>query len=161
MDKVNKKTGGEEPVEASLLSQASAEGGDVEMLNDSQLSKMTSGPTPSSDTKVQNSLQDKVSVNHKFTSNYIRLTLPVPALEEVYKKEKVTEDRAHAVEAAIVRIMKTRKRLEMSNLMTEVIQTLHMFKPSPKFIKAKIERLIEQDYLLRDDQDKSILLYRA
>lgn len=49
----------------------------------------------------------------------------------------------------------------MTNLMTEVLQTLHMFKPSPKFIKTKIERLIEQDFLIRDEDDKSILLYRA
>lgn len=53
----------------------------------------------------------------------------MPVLEEVYKKEKVTEDRSHAIEATIIRIMKTRKQLELSTLMTEVLASLHLFKP--------------------------------
>lgn len=35
------------------------------------------------------SIDDKVFVNKAFTSNLIRLNLPIPALEEVYKKERV------------------------------------------------------------------------
>ena len=37
-------------------------------------------------------------------------------LEEVFKKEKVTMDRSYAVDSAIIKIMKTRKRLEISSL---------------------------------------------
>jgi hypothetical protein len=40
-----------------------------------------------------NSLEDRVMVNKAFTSNLVRLTLPIPALEEVYKKEKVVQER--------------------------------------------------------------------
>ena len=75
------------------------------------------------------SAQEVVSFNDNFQTNFVRLTLPVPVLEEVYKKEKVTEDRSHAIEATIIRIMKTRKQLELSSLMTEVLASLHLFKP--------------------------------
>ena len=61
--------------------------------------------------------QEVVSLNETFTSNFVRLSLPIPILEEVFKKEKVMDDRGHAIDAAVVRIMKTRKRLEMSTLM--------------------------------------------
>lgn len=59
----------------------------------------------------------------------MRLVLPIPALEEVYKKERVVEERVHAIDSTVIRIMKTRKRLEMSTLMTEVIASLHLFRP--------------------------------
>jgi hypothetical protein len=85
----------------------------------------------------------------------------MPVLEEVFKKEKVMDDRGHAIDAAVVRIMKTRKRLEMSTLMQEVLASLHLFKPQPKQVKYRIEKLIEQEYLARDPEDKTILNYLA
>ena len=84
-----------------------------------------------------------VTFNENFQTNFVRLNLPMPVLEEVYKKEKVTEDRCHAVDATIIRIMKTRKRLELTSLMTEVLASLHLFKPQPKLVKVRVERLIE------------------
>ena len=121
---------------------------DLSFVSQSQLSSTASG-------------QEVVSFNENFQTNFVRLNLPVPVLEEVYKKEKVTEDRCHAVDATIVRIMKTRKRLELSSLMAEVLASLHLFKPQPKLVKLRIERLIEQDYLARDAEDKTILIYLA
>jgi hypothetical protein len=102
-----------------------------------------------------------VQVNLKFQSNYVRLVLPIPILEEVYKKEKVTEDRAHAIDATVVRIMKTLKRLDLNSLMNEVLSSLHLFKPQPPVIKRRIELLIEKDFLKRDETDKALLIYVA
>ena len=70
-------------------------------------------------------------INEGFTSNLKRVMLPMPVIEEAYKKEIIQEDRSIAIEAAIVRIMKSRKKLEHNNLIQEVLQTLQMFKPSP------------------------------
>lgn len=84
-----------------------------------------------------------MTVNEQFATNFVRLNLPIPALEEVYKKEKVTEDRVHAIDATIIRIMKTRKRLEMSTLINEVLSGQNLFRPLPKSVKTRIERLIE------------------
>lgn len=65
------------------------------------------------------------------------------------------EDRTIAIEAAIVRIMKSRKTLHHTQLVMEVIQQLHFFKPNPKVIKMKIENLIDREFLERDSEKVS------
>jgi hypothetical protein len=72
----------------------------------------------------------------------MRLNLPIPALEEVLKKERVVQERTQAIECAIVRIMKTRKKLEFNVLLNEVIEAMKMFKPTIQTIKATMEKLI-------------------
>jgi hypothetical protein len=75
--------------------------------------------------------------------------------------EVIQEDRSIAIEAAIVRIMKSRKKLEHNQLVQEVMQSLRVFKPNPVQIKTKIEHLIEKDYLERDTEDKNVYRYLA
>jgi cullin 1 len=75
--------------------------------------------------------------------------------------EVIQEDRSIAIEAAIVRIMKSRKKLEHNQLVQEVMQSLRVFKPNPVQIKTKIEHLIEKDYLERDPDDKNVYRYLA
>mmetsp|Transcript_299 Transcript_299/g.328 ORF Transcript_299/g.328 Transcript_299/m.328 type:complete len:117 (+) Transcript_299:835-1185(+) len=64
---------------------------------------------------------DVFVVNETFASQIKKVNLPIPQIEEVYKKEIIQEDRSIAIEAAIVRIMKSRKKLEHMNLVKEVI----------------------------------------
>jgi hypothetical protein len=45
--------------------------------------------------------------------------------------EVVQEDRQIAIEACVVRIMKSRKKVDHNSLMQEVLQTLLNFKPNP------------------------------
>lgn len=71
------------------------------------------------------------------------------------------QDRSIAVEAAIVRIMKSRRSLEHTELMQEVMQLLQGFKPAPKLIKERIELLIDRDYLERDSENTSVYKYVA
>ena len=88
--------------------------------------------------------------------------MPIPALEEegsVNKKQKVVQDRAHSVDATIIKRMKTHKRMDFNELLSEVLSALSMFQPQPKFIKQRIEKLIQDEFLARDEQDKSILVY--
>lgn len=66
------------------------------------------------------------------------------------------------MDAAVVRIMKTRKQLRHNLLVAEVIQQLSArFKPKPNDIKKRIEALIEQEYMERDEKDRSTYLYKA
>ena len=51
-------------------------------------------------------------MNELFTTNFIRLNLPIPALEEVYKKVKMTQ-------------LKKRKRLKVMLLSLKPLQNLH------------------------------------
>ena len=83
-----------------------------------------------------------------------------PALKPTFL-EVIQEDRSIAIEAAIVRIMKSRKKLEHALLVQEVMHSLRMFKPNPAQIKTKIEHLIEKDYLERDAEDKNVYRYLA
>jgi len=105
--------------------------------------------------------EDAFQVNEAFISQLKKVVLPIPITEEVYKKEKVQEDRSIAIEAAIVRIMKSRKRLSHNELMQEVIANLQFFKPHPKQIKMRIECLIDREYLERDADDKAFYKYLA
>ncbi|XP_026689057.1 cullin-3-like [Diaphorina citri] len=76
-------------------------------------------------------------------------------------RSKVDEDRKHEIEAAVVRIMKARKRMQHNTLITEVTEQLKSrFLPSPVIIKKRIESLIEREYLARTPED-SILDFKS
>merc|ERR1711892_1050826 len=89
-----------------------------------------------------------------------------PAGKELKKADKiikkVDEDRRHEIEAAIVRIMKTRKQLNHNQLVIEVTEQLKSrFSPTPAIIKKRIEALIEREYLSRDTKDRKLYNYEA
>ncbi|KAI8811734.1 Cullin [Cladochytrium replicatum] len=76
--------------------------------------------------------------------------------------EKVDEGRKHQIEAAIVRIMKSRKRLDHASLVSEVVRQLSSrFQANPVMIKKRIEGLIEREYLERDKSDRKMYIYLA
>ncbi|KAI8865509.1 winged helix DNA-binding domain-containing protein [Ramicandelaber brevisporus] len=67
--------------------------------------------------------------------------------------DRIEADRSHETDAALVRIMKTKKTLDHANLVAETIRILQVrFTPSPQFIKRRIERLIDADYLTRSTE---------
>jgi hypothetical protein len=88
--------------------------------------------------------------------------LPIPALEEeggTTKKPKLVQDRAHTIDAAIIKRMKTHKRMDFNELLAQVLSALSMFQPQPKIIKQRIEKLIQDEFLARDEESKNILHY--
>jgi cullin 3 len=108
------------------------------------------------------------SVNDGFTSKLFRVKIQTVSAkgesepERKETREKVDEDRKHEIEAAIVRIMKARKKLQHNVLVTEVIEQLKTrFMPSPLVIKKRIESLIERDYLARSTDDRKSYTYLA
>lgn len=67
----------------------------------------------------------------------------------------VAESRKYSVEAAIVRIMKSRKTLDHNLLVSEVVRQLsNKFPVETPFIKKRIEALIEREYLERDANNR-------
>ena len=59
-------------------------------------------------------------------------------------------------QAAIVRLMKSRKTIAHLTLITEVVRQLQAtFTPSNQDIKKNIENLIEKDYIERNEDGKS------
>ena len=76
--------------------------------------------------------------------------------------EPVEESRRHLVEAAIVRIMKARKRLHHNDLIAETTRQLSVrFVPTPQFVKKRIESLIEREYVERSSDDRRMYNYVA
>eukprot|EP00794_Sanderia_malayensis_P011098 gene11098-12267_t len=107
-------------------------------------------------------------VNDQFTSKFHRVKIQTVLAkgdldpERKETRQKVDEDRKHEIEAAIVRIMKARKRLAHNSLVTEVIDQLKSrFVPNPIVIKKRIESLIEREYLARSNEDRKVYRYLA
>jgi cullin 3 len=66
------------------------------------------------------------------------------------------------IDAALVRIMKSRKKLDHITLISETTKHLSSkFMPDPNLIKKRIEGLIERDYLDRDKEDNRYYNYLA
>ena len=76
-------------------------------------------------------------------------------MEASIKKEKITQDRSHAVDAALVKIMKARKKLAYNDLRLEVVTFMRTFKPDDAMIEKRINSLIEREYLERDSKDET------
>lgn len=107
-------------------------------------------------------------VNESFTSKFYRVKIQTVSMkgetepERRETRSKIDEDRKHEIEAAIVRIMKARKKLSFNNLVTEVTEQLKSrFIPDPQFIKKRIEALIDREYLSRTPEDRRIYTYVA
>ena len=96
---------------------------------------------------------DSFTVNAAFTDRMRRVKIPVPSVEDRRAVvQDVGKDRAHAVDAAVVRVMKARKALTHAQLTGEVVpQLARMFKPDVRLIKKRIETLIDREYLARGE----------
>ena len=113
---------------------------------------------PKTSKEVQKS--DIFMVNEGFTSKLIRVKISTVSAkgeadpERQETRYKVDDDRKHEIEAAVVRIMKSRKKMQHNLLITEVTNQLKArFLPSPVVIKKRIEGLIEREYLARSSED--------
>ncbi|KAH9683386.1 Cullin-1 [Citrus sinensis] len=106
---------------------------------------------------------DHFEFNSKFTDKMRRIKIPLPPVDEKKKViEDVDKDRRYAIDASIVRIMKSRKVLGHQQLVLECVEQLgRMFKPDFKAIKKRIEDLITRDYLERDKSNPNMFRYLA
>jgi cullin-4 len=100
---------------------------------------------------------DIFSFREEFTSKLRRIKINQIQLrstpeEQEHTHEQVFADRQYQVDAAIVRIMKFRKHMSHSQLMSEVFD-LCKFPMNASDLKKRIESLIDREYLERDDNN--------
>eukprot|EP00916_Digyalum_oweni_P004135 GHVL01007322.1.p1 GENE.GHVL01007322.1~~GHVL01007322.1.p1 ORF type:complete len:697 (+),score=98.20 GHVL01007322.1:1029-3119(+) len=122
-------------------------------------------------TKILNKIEntETFEVNLGFESKRLRIRVPLVVCKESNEESLnevsasvVEEDREHQIEATIIRILKSRKRIEHSLLVAEVFKQLsHRFSPSAVSIKTCTERLIHRDYLERDPNTHDVYNYLA
>lgn len=119
---------------------------------------------------------DVLEVNSDFSMPLIRVKVPLVTLASlgggsaVHVEPQagadvpasVEQDRNHLVEAAIVRVLKTRQQILHNELVAEVRNHLApRFVPSPALIKHRIEVLIEREYIQRGPGDMRMYTYVA
>jgi len=104
---------------------------------------------------------DRFTSNTKFSNSKRKFRIPMASLQPSHDAKRVEDDRTVAIEAAIVRIMKTRKQMRHTDLVGEVLKQLQFFRPQPKSVKRCIERLIDREYLERDENISSQYRYLA
>lgn len=106
---------------------------------------------------------DSFRANVKFTNKLKKFRIPMAAIDDTDTAaacgKNVSEERGHAVDACIVRTMKARKVLSHVELQSEVLRQITAFQPEPRFIKQRVESLIERDYLERDGADAKFYKY--
>lgn len=103
--------------------------------------------------------------NAKFASKSKKVRVDQLQIKETQQEnadtnEHIVQDRQYAIDAAIVRILKVRKQLGHTMLISEIFSELK-FPAKPADIKKRIESLINREYLERDEANPQIYKYVA
>ena len=77
-------------------------------------------------------------------------------------EKNVLKQREFEIDAAMVRIMKSRNVLSWNELTSESIRSLKdRFQPTPKMLKRRLESLIEREFVARDAENSRMIHYCA
>lgn len=113
-------------------------------------------------------VEHEILINENYNPKSLRVRIPLGTGKKKQTQVRnesqkiVMDDRKNAIEASIVRLMKSRQQLEHHKLISEVsAQLLRHFTPDPKAIKQRIEHLITLDYIKRDKNQRNLYVYVA
>lgn len=110
----------------------------------------------------------KLKLDTSYESKLFRLVIPnvtdivASKVGEEKVKRQVNQDRSFQVDAVLVRTMKSRVKLNHQELLSSAIDQLsRLFQPDVRFVKQRIDRLIDQDFMARDENDNNLYEYVA
>jgi len=108
---------------------------------------------------------DIFKLNTIFQHKLYRIKINYNQMKETIEENQKTnqaimQDRQYQIDAAIVRIMKTRKSLLHQQLVSELFKQL-TFPVKPIDLKKRIESLIDREYLERDPENSQLFRYLA
>ncbi|XP_077976505.1 cullin-4B-like isoform X2 [Styela clava] len=108
---------------------------------------------------------DTFTFNNDFKHKLVRIKINQIQMKETVEEntsttERVFQDRQYQIDAAIVRIMKMRKSLSHTLLVSELFEQLK-FPVKPPDMKKRIESLIEREYMERDKDNTNLYHYMA
>jgi cullin 3 len=113
-------------------------------------------------------LSDMFEVNHEFKSKTSKVKILSISTkrendqERDVTKNQIVDDRKPQIEAAIMRVMKSKKRLDHNGVVLHVTaQVRNKFMPTTADIKKHIENLIDRDFIQRDPNDRKAYVYIA
>ena len=135
------------------------------------LASLSLGDQPASRVLLKDPRNKKIAdgdvfrVDANYRSPLFRVKINAVQLRDTKEDEKkvlgkVFEDRQYAVDALIVRIMKSRKTLTHNQLMADVFTQI-AFPVKPADIKKRIATLIEREYMERDKDNAAVYNYVA
>jgi len=115
-------------------------------------------------------VMDKFMFNARFNSPSTFVNVPhfvvnggvgVESKEDEQKLPMhVQQSRNLRIDAAIVRLLKTRQKMGIGDLRSEVVKQLAtIFTVLPQHLSSRIDGLIAKEYIQRDDHDRRILHY--
>lgn len=109
--------------------------------------------------------EDQFHWREDFTAALYRVRINQIQSKETVEENKrtndqVLQDRQYQIDAALVRVMKSRKQLAHKLLVQEVMQQLK-FNIKASDLKKRIESLIEREYLARADGQQDVYNYLA
>lgn len=109
----------------------------------------------------------KYVMNPAFKSKTVMVKISPPVKKETVVEQKATmtqieNERCLKIDAAVVRLLKARKKIDYNNIIIETTKSLQAyFTPNPHMIKRRIESLIEREFMKRDDEDCKMFVYLA
>ncbi|KAK7270554.1 hypothetical protein RIF29_23779 [Crotalaria pallida] len=98
---------------------------------------------------------DEFEFNSKFSDrrSTIQISLPLPCIADHDEKRIIVDDKSYKIDAAIMRIRKSRKTMDQPSLVDkECVVMLHIT-PDIKAIEERIQKLMELDYLEIDSSN--------
>jgi hypothetical protein len=105
----------------------------------------------------------RVALAQKFAAPSRKFVIQAAsATKRVTTTEELSKAREAQIDCAVVRIMKSRRTLAFRELYNEVVQQLvNHYNPVERDVKQRIEDLIQREYLKRDEDDATRLVYLA